>query len=114
MVSPLQRTPRRATSSLSVPWCNFVPFMDNELPNLPRSDDLILRGCQLPKGKGSPAVQLLRADPHLRAESELAAIGEPGRSVPIHRCRIHQLQELLRILLAGGDDSLRMLRRITI
>ena len=48
------------------------------LPNLPHSHDLVLRRSEFRQREGSPAVQLLRADPHLGAEAEFCAVGEAG------------------------------------
>src|SRR3954471_21930602 len=74
------------------------------LPHLPRSHNLILRRSQFLQCKGSAAMQLLRADAHLRAEAEFSAVGEARRRIPVDVGGIDQAKESARIGFAGGDD----------
>src|SRR3954452_13524590 len=60
-----------------------------ELARVAVAGDDVGRGGQLRQPQRPPGVQLLRGDADLRAEPELAAVGEPGGGVDHHRGRVH-------------------------
>ncbi len=54
-------------------------------------------------------VQLLGADRHLRAEAELAAVGEASRSVNVYRRRIHFINKAIRMAQGTRQNGIGML-----
>ena len=59
-------------------------------------------------------VNLVGGDPHLRAQAESIAVGEPRRGVPHHGRRVHPLKKGAGGALVGGDDGLGMARPVFI
>ena len=50
-------------------------------------------------------MELLGRDAHLAPQAKLSSVGEAGGHVPVHRSTVHQGNEPLRRLPAGGDDA---------
>src|SRR5512138_3368522 len=63
-------------------------------PRLTAPVDSVFEGGELVDPDRPACVQSSGGDADLRTESEFAAIGELGRSVVQHDCRIHFAQEL--------------------
>jgi len=70
-------------------------------------------GRQLFKPHRTAGVQLLCAYPHLRPQSELTAVGEPGAGVNVHTRGVHLVKKTHRAGVILGDDSLGMPRAVT-
>src|SRR5690606_19975123 len=74
------------------------------------AEDDILRRRQRRQPERAACVQLLRADPELRAEAEFEPVGEARGSVVVYGRRIDLLQEAAGIVAVFSDDALGMLR----
>ena len=59
-------------------------------------------------------MQFLGADAHLRAETKLSSIGEPGRGVPINHRRINFPQKLAGVSFVAGHNRFRIFSGVTI
>ena len=60
-------------------------------------DDVFIGG-QFPQTHGAPGMELLGGNAHFTAQTELAAVGKPGRGIDVHRRAVH----------AGGEDGFRL------
>src|SRR5215469_5799375 len=74
-------------------------------PNLAGANDFVLRGGQLGQSEGAAAVEFLGADAHLGTETEFAAVGEAGGSIPVDRGGIDFTEELASVLRVAGDNG---------
>src|SRR3984957_2280950 len=82
-------------------------------PRLSAAAYAVIIAGQLFDANPAACMQPPGSDADLRAESELAAVGELRRSIVQHDCRIHFAQKLLRRLLVLGDDRVGVMRAIT-
>ena len=78
------------------------------LSNLTIPADDVLEGADLFETKRSAGVEFLGRDAHLAALSELAAVGEAGRSIDVYCRRIHKRCEEFCGGFIFGYDAVRM------
>ena len=122
--SPSTRgNPQRITIILLIDWnVGEAGWLPDELrtgkpalaSDLAGAENLILAGGQLGEGEWPAAVKFLGADAHFRSEAESPAVGETGRSIPIHRGRIHVAKKFAGIAFIPGNNGIRMPRGMTI
>ena len=74
-------------------------------PHLPISMDDVLIAAQLLQPHRAAGMELLGGDTHLTAQAELAAVGEAGGAVDIHRRTVHGCCEEGGMGLVPGQDG---------
>ena len=77
-------------------------------PDLPRSAHQVMKAGELLRTDRATGVHLAGGDADLRAETELAAVGELGRGVPDHDRAVDPVQEIFGRRGILGDDRLGM------
>ena len=75
------------------------------------ANDVFVTG-QFVQAHRAAGMELIRADADLGAKSELAAISESSRGVPINGRRVHAIEELFGRLGVTGDDCIAMVRAV--
>src|SRR5450830_1394334 len=80
--------------------------------HLPVAPQLVLDAGELLEGDGAAHMQLLRGDPHLRAQPELATVGEARRRVHVHAGGVDLGREPSGGAEVFGDDRLGVARAV--
>src|SRR6478735_2942505 len=97
-------------------WLNACPTRTrrSSRPRLPAAVNTILEARQLIDADRPAGVEFPGRDSDLRAEAELAAIGELRRGIVQHDRRVHLVEEFLRGLVVFRHDRIRMMRAVIV
>src|SRR5262245_13017916 len=83
---PMAKLTRWSAARATTEWVMATPYRGPlESPHMAVADHDVLGRRHLREPHRPSGVQLLGADPDLRAEAELPAVGEPRRCVDQHR-----------------------------